>query len=83
MMIDLAILVIPVQEKLLPFRRRSLENQPECVHVCVDKNLNERKQEVEDEPDVNHLDVGRLGQVVRHIDEHGSKHKHCLEKGIS
>ena len=45
---------------------------PETVHVRVDENLNERKEKVEDEPDVNHLDVGRLWQVVRHIDEHCS-----------
>ena len=49
----------------------------------MDKNLNEGKQEVEDEPDVDHLDVGRLGQVVRHIDEHGRQHKHCFSKELS
>ena len=46
----------------------------------MDQNLNERKQEIEDEPDVDHPDVGRLGQVVRDIDEHGGQHKHCFEK---
>ena len=43
----------------------------------MDKNLNKRKKKVEDEPDVNHLDVGRLWQVVGHIDEHGGQHQHC------
>ena len=37
----------------------------------MDEDLNERKQEIEDKPDVNHLDVGGLGQVVGDIDEHG------------
>ena len=50
----------------------NLGELPETVHVCVDENLNEREQKVEDEPDVNHLDVGRLWQVVGHIDEHCS-----------
>ena len=45
----------------------------------MDKNLNEGKQEIEDEPDIDHLDVGRLRQVVRDIDEHGGQHKHCFE----
>ena len=49
----------------------------------MDENLNERKEKVEDEPDVNHLDVGRLRQVVRDIDEHGGQHKHCFEKELS
>ena len=46
----------------------------------MDQNLYEREQEVEDEPDVNHLDVGGLRQVVRHIDEHGGQHKHGYGK---
>ena len=70
MMVDLTIVVIPILWKLHP-SNLIYENSPESVHVCVDENLNERKEKVEDEPDVNHLDVGRLWQVVGHIDEHG------------
>ena len=43
----------------------------------MEENLYEGQEKVEDEPDVNHLDVGGLRQVVRHIDKHGRKHKHC------
>ena len=59
------------------------KNRPEGVHIRVDENLNERKQEIEDEPDVDHLDVGGLGQVVRDIDEHGGQHEHCFGKELS
>ena len=31
---------------------------PESVHVCVNDHVNKRNDEVEYEPDVNHLDVG-------------------------
>ena len=46
----------------------------------MDENLNERKQEVEDKPDVNHLYIGRLGQIVGDIDEHGGQYKHRCER---
>ena len=42
----------------------------------METNLYERNQQVEDEPDVHHLDVGGLGQVVAHIDEHCCEDQH-------
>ena len=39
-------------------------------------DLNKGDEEVEDEPDIHHLDVGCLGQVVAHIDEHCCEHQH-------
>ena len=42
----------------------------------MDQNLNEWKKEVEDEPNVNHLDVGSFGQVVGDVDEHGGQYEH-------
>ena len=38
--------------------------RPERVHVGVDQDLDEGEQQVEDQPDVNHFDVGRFRQVV-------------------
>ena len=38
--------------------------------VGVQENLCEREEQVEEEPHVNHLDVGGLGQLVAHVDEH-------------
>ena len=55
---------------------------PEGVHVCVDKNLDEGKKEIEDQPDVDHLDIGGLRQVVGDVDEHGGQHKHRFEKEL-
>ena len=42
----------------------------------MDQNLNEWKKEVEDEPNVDHLDVGSFGQVVGDVDEHGGQYEH-------
>ena len=70
-MIDLAILVVPVLRfevlhfvflffdkinylSILAFT--FLQNySPQGVHVCVNKNLDERKEKIEDQPDVDHL----------------------------
>ena len=49
---------------------------PKGVHVGVDQNLNEWKKEVEDEPNVDHLDVRSFGQVVGDVDEHGGQYEH-------
>ena len=49
---------------------------PKGVHVGVDQDLSEWKKEVEDEPNVDHLDVGSFGQVVGDVDEHGGQYKH-------
>ena len=67
MMVDLTIIVVPEKKSSKKFWNRP----PQRIHEGVDKDLNEGKEKVEDEPDVNHLDVGGLRQVVRHIDEHG------------
>ena len=45
-------------------------NIPEYVHIGVQTNFNERNQQVEYEPDIHHLDVGRFGKVVTHVDKH-------------
>ena len=37
--------------------------RPESVHEGVDDDEKEGHDEVEDEPDVDHLDIGRVGQV--------------------
>ena len=46
------------------------------VHVGVEKDNDERKEEVEEEPHVHHLHVGSLRQVVAYVDEHRSQHQH-------
>ena len=45
-------------------------NIPEYVHIGMQTNFNERNQQVEYEPDIHHLDVGRFGKVVTHVDKH-------------
>ena len=70
--VDLSIFVIPGNI----FNQTWILFMPEGVHVGVDQDLDEGQQEVEDQPDVDHLDVGRFRQVVRHVDEHGGQHEH-------
>ena len=41
-----------------------------------DTNLKEGNKEDKDEPDVDHLDVGGLGEVLGHRDEHRDQHQH-------
>ena len=43
---------------------------PECVHVGVEQHHYEGLQQVEQEPGINHLHVGSLGQAVTHVDKH-------------
>ena len=61
MVVDLAIIIIPDVKCCHLQRRSHLRVIPEGVHVGVDKNFYEGKKEVEDEPNVDHLDVGRFG----------------------
>ena len=74
--VDLSIFVVPGEI----FNQTWILVLPEGVHVGVDQDLDEGQQEVEDQPDVDHLDVGRFRQVVGDIDEHGGQHQHCLKK---
>jgi hypothetical protein len=46
-----------------------------CVHDGVKEDLCEGDEQVEDEPDVNQLDIGRLREGVGHTDEEGHKHE--------
>ena len=45
------------------------------VHVGVDDDLGEGHEEVEDAPDVHHLDVVGLGQPLTDADEEGGLHQ--------
>ena len=49
---------------------------PECVHVCVYQHHNEGVEQVKQQPDIHHLHVGGLWQVVAHVDEHRSQYQH-------
>ena len=40
----------------------------QALDVSLEQNLREGDDHTEYEPDVNHLDVSRLGQVVEHSD---------------
>ena len=51
----------------------------EGVHVGVEQDQDEGHQQVEDQPDVNHLHIGCVGQIVAHADKHGRQHKHCCQ----
>ena len=48
----------------------------EGLNVGLEKNVSEGFEEVEDEPCINHLDVGSLGEVVAYADKHGRKDEH-------
>ena len=78
MMVDLTVLIIPVLEQLL-FKQKN-KNLPQGVHICMDQNLDERKKKIKDQPNVDHLDVRSLWQVVRDVDEHCGQHKHCYKR---
>ena len=48
----------------------------EIVHVGGDQDVVEGLDQVEEQPDVDHLDVSRLRQIVADIDEHGCEDQH-------
>ena len=48
---------------------------PQGLNVSLDDNVDEGFEQVEDEPDVDHLDVGRRGQALTHADEQGCNHE--------
>ena len=43
---------------------------PNATKMCFNCHLKEGDHEVEDEPNVNHLDVGGLWEVFRDSDKH-------------
>ena len=49
----------------------------EIVHVGGHQDVVEGLDQVEQQPDVDHLDVSRLGKIVADIDEHGCEDQHC------
>ena len=48
----------------------------ETVHVGRHQDVVEGLDQVEEQPDVDHLDVSRLRQIVADIDEHGCEDQH-------
>ena len=48
----------------------------QCFNVCLHDDVNEWLEEVEEEPDVDHLDIGRLGEIVADVDKHGCQYEH-------
>ena len=48
----------------------------ETVHVRRHQDVVEGLDQVEEQPDVDHLDVSRLWQIVADIDEHGCEDQH-------
>ena len=49
----------------------------QIVHVGRREDVVEGLDEVEEQPDIDHLDVSRLGKIVADIDEHGCEDQHC------
>ena len=50
----------------------------EVVHVGRHEDVVERLDQVEEQPDIDHLDVGGLRQVLADADEHrGEDQHHC------
>ena len=48
----------------------------QSFNVGLHDDVNKGLEQIEEEPDVNHLDIGCLGQVVAHIDKHCRQDKH-------
>ena len=48
----------------------------EVVHVRRHQDVVERLDQVEEQPDVDHLDIGGLWQVVADVDEHCGENQH-------
>ena len=48
----------------------------EIVHVGGHQDVVEGFDQVEEQPDVDHLNVGGFGKVVADIDEHCCEHQH-------
>ena len=44
---------------------------PQRLDVSLHNDVNEGFEQVEDQPDINHLDVGRRGQALADADEQG------------
>ena len=44
-----------------------INSRPKCVHVCVNNDEHEGDDQVEDQPDVHHLDVSSHWQVRIHL----------------
>ena len=42
----------------------------------MNEDHNEGVEKIEQKPHIHHLHVGRLWQVVAHVDEHCSQHQH-------
>ena len=53
-----------------------INSRPKCVHVCVNNDQHKGDDQVEDQPNVNHLNVGGLWEVLRDGYEHGGKDQH-------
>ena len=39
------------------------------------EDLNKRQYQTENEPNIHHLDIGGVGQLVGYTDEHGHQHE--------
>ena len=47
-----------------------------AVHVSVEQDKDEGEEQVKDEPNINHLDIGGGRQAATDADEHRRQHKH-------
>ena len=52
---------------------------PHIVYDTSEQYINEGDGEVEEEPDVDHLDVGGDGKASNNGDEHAGEHQHDSE----
>ena len=48
----------------------------ECLDICLHDDVNEWLEQVKEEPDVDHLDIGSLGEIVTDVDEHRCQDEH-------
>ena len=49
---------------------------PESIHVSVNQDHNEGQQQVKQQPDIHHLHVRCLGQVIAYVDKHRRQDQH-------
>ena len=48
----------------------------ESFNVSLQEDVNEWLEQVEQKPDVDHLDIGSLGEIVTYVDEHRCQDQH-------
>ena len=55
------------------------EALPETVNGGMENDISEGQQKIENEPDLNHFDIGCLRETLHHRDQHAGQHQHYCQ----